>query len=129
MDIIQIAVICIVCAILSRVIVQTNQELSTLVSIAAVILVAFSILISVSDVLSGINRVISSVGISIESIGVAFKALGICYVCELSSASCRDCGESALASAIDISGKVAISIVCLPLLDSLMEVVKNILEM
>lgn len=129
MEIIKIAGICIICAILSSLISQTNKEISVTLSIAAVAICALVIIGSVSDVISGLNSIFKVIGIDTAYLSVSFKALGICYVCELSSSSCRDCGESALASIIDISGKVAISLLCLPLLEKLTDVVKTILEM
>ncbi len=129
MEIIKIAGICIICAILSSLISQTNKEISVMLSIAAVAICALAIIGSVSDVISGLNSIFKVIGIDTAYLSVSFKALGICYVCELSSSSCRDCGESALASIIDISGKVAISLLCLPLLEKLTDVVKTILEM
>lgn len=129
MEIIKIAGICIICAILSSLISQTNKEISVTLSIAAVAICALVIIGSVSDVISGLNSIFKVIGIDTAYLSVSFKALGICYVCELSSSSCRDCGESALASIIDISGKVAISLLCLPLLEKLTDVVRTILEM
>lgn len=129
MEIIKITGICIICAILSSLISQTNKEISVMLSIAAVAICALVIIGSVSDVISGLNSIFKVIGIDTAYLSVSFKALGICYVCELSSSSCRDCGESALASIIDISGKVAISLLCLPLLEKLTDVVKTILEM
>ena len=129
MEIIKIAGICIICAILSSLISQTNKEISVTLSIAAVAICALVIIGSVSDVISGLNSIFKVIGIDTSYLSVSFKALGICYVCELSSSSCRDCGESALASIIDISGKVAISLLCLPLLEKLTDVVRTILEM
>ena len=129
MEIIKIAGICIICAILSSLISQTNKEISVMLSIAAVAICALVIIGSVSDVISGLNSIFKVIGIDTAYLSVSFKALGICYVCELSSSSCRDCGESALASIIDISGKVAISLLCLPLLEKLTDVVRTILEM
>lgn len=129
MEIIKIAGICIICAILSSLISQTNKEISVTLSIAAVAICALVIIGSVSDVISGLNSIFKVIGLDTAYLSVSFKALGICYVCELSSSSCRDCGESALASIIDISGKVAISLLCLPLLEKLMDVVRTILEM
>lgn len=129
MEIIKITGICIICAILSSLISQTNKEISVTLSIAAVAICALVIIGSVSDVISGLNSIFKVIGIDTAYLSVSFKALGICYVCELSSSSCRDCGESALASIIDISGKVAISLLCLPLLEKLTDVVRTILEM
>ena len=129
MEIIKIAGICIICAILSSLISQTNKEISVMLSIAAVAICALVIIGSVSDVISGLNSIFKVIGIDTAYLSVSFKALGICYVCELSSSSCRDCGESALASIIDISGKVAVSLLCLPLLEKLTDVVRTILEM
>ncbi|MBQ8623486.1 MAG: hypothetical protein IJ424_03810 [Oscillospiraceae bacterium] len=129
MEILKIVGICIICAILSKVISQNNKELAVITSISAVAICAMLIIGSISDVISQLNGIFNSVGIEKGYISSAFKALGICCICELTASSCRDSGESALAGVIDISGKVSVSLLCLPLLDKLMDVVKSILEM
>lgn len=128
MNVISIAVVCLIAAILSRLIKQVSAEIAFGVSASAVIVILAVLIDDISSVFQGIGELSSSAGISSTYLAVAVKALGIGYVCDLCSASCRDSGESALASVIDISGKIAISLICMPILNSLMEVVSKILE-
>lgn len=128
MEIVRIAVICLVAAVMAKVIQPTNRDIAALLSISAVIFAAFLAVNGISEVFSGVKGIIGSTSIDPSYISLAFRALGICYIVELCSSSCRDCGETALGSVLDISGRVAISLMCLPLLRDFIEVVKNILE-
>ena len=128
MEIIKIAAVCLIAAVMAKVIQPTNRDLAALLSITAVIFSAFLAVDGISEVFAGVDGILSGTGIGSGYLILAFKALGICYICELSSSSCRDCGETALGSVLDLSGRVAISLLCLPLLREFIEVVKNVLE-
>ena len=128
MEIVRIAAICLLAAVMAKVIQPTNRDLAALLSISAVIFAAFLAVDGISAVFAGVDGIISGAGINSSYISLAFRALGICYICELCSSSCRDCGETALGSVLDISGRVAISLMCLPLLREFLEVVKSVLE-
>ena len=128
MEIVKIAAVCLIAAVLAKVIQPTNRDLAALLSISAVIFVAFLAIDGISEVLAGVSGIISDAGINSRYISLAFRALGICYISELCSSSCRDCGETALGSVLDISGRVAISLLCLPLLREFLEVIRKVLE-
>lgn len=48
------------------------------------------------------------------------KALAIAVACQLTSALCRDCGESALAEKAELAGKLAILALTLPVVKQLL---------
>lgn len=129
MNIIGIAAIGIITAILAKVIQPSNRDLAAALSVTAVVTVGLSVVSEVGSVIGGLRQTVEMGGISSDYLAIALKTLGICYVCEISSSCCRDCGESAIAGIIDISGRIAIAIICLPLIESFIEVVKNILEL
>ncbi len=129
MDILALAAVCIITAIIAKTIQPTNHDIAVIITIAGVTAVAFSILGTISDVLSEIQGLASVSDISGSYISIVFRVLGICYVCEISASCCRDCGESALASVIDIAGRVAVSVICLPLIKSFIEAIESILEL
>ena len=128
MDILKIAVICLVAAVMAKVIQPTNRDLAALLSISAVIFSAFIAVDGITQVFSGMDSVFAGTGLGSGYLKLAFRALGICYISELCSSSCRDCGETALGSVLDISGRVAVALICLPLLREFTEVVKSVLE-
>ncbi len=129
MDILAIAALCIVTAIIAKTIQPTNQDIAIVITIAGVAAIAFSIIGTISDVLYEIQSLASISEVNSSYISIVFRVLGICYVCEISSSCCRDCGESALASVIDIAGRIAVSVICLPLVKSFIEAVESILEL
>lgn len=128
MDILKIAVICLVAAVMAKVIQPTNRDLAALLSISAVIFSAFIAVDGITQVFSGMDSVFAGTGHGSGYLKLAFRALGICYISELCSSSCRDCGETALGSVLDISGRVAVALICLPLLREFTEAVKSVLE-
>ena len=128
MEIVKIAAVCLIAAVLAKVIQPTNRDLAALLSITAVVFSAFLAIDGISEVFAGVDGILNGAGIGSGYLVLAFKALGICYICELSSSSCRDCGETALGSVLDISGRVAISLMCLPLLREFIDIVKTVLE-
>lgn len=129
MNIIGIAALGIITAIIAKVIQPTNRDLAAALSVTAVVTVGLTVAAEFGSIFSGLRRTVELGGISSEYLQIALKTLGICYICELSSSCCRDCGETAIGSIIDISGRIAIAIICLPLIESFIEVVKNILEL
>lgn len=129
MDILAIAALCIVTAIIAKTIQPTNQDIAIVITIAGVAAVAFSIIETISDVLYEVQNLAGISEVSSSYISIVFRVLGICYVCEISASCCRDCGESALASVIDIAGRIAVSVICLPLIKSFIQTIESILEL
>lgn len=56
---------------------------------------------------------------------VALRALGIALLTHICACICRDCGENTIATMTEVGGKVAILLLCLPLLR---EIVQGISE-
>ncbi|MEG0397104.1 MAG: SpoIIIAC/SpoIIIAD family protein, partial [Oscillospiraceae bacterium] len=57
------------------------------------------------------------------------KTLGVCYVTQLASDSCKDAGQSAIASKVELSGKVFIVIISLPLFEDLIDIAFSLINM
>ena len=74
------------------------------------------------------DRLASMAGLDSEYITVIFKSLGICYLTQFSADICRDCGESAAASAAEIFGKVQLIVLSLPLFEQLIESITRIIK-
>ena len=59
--------------------------------------------------------------------GTLFKMLGITYVSELVSAICKDAGYQSVALQIEIFARLGIMVLCIPILMTLLEVVRGFL--
>jgi stage III sporulation protein AD len=55
------------------------------------------------------------------------KAFGISIAVELLSEFCRDAGENSISAKIELLGKIEIIILSLPLIEKILDIVKNII--
>ena len=69
-----------------------------------------------------------SAGVSDAYISVIFKATAVCFITHLTCGLCRDCGETAIASAAEMWGRGVLTLMALPLTESLLDQIKRILE-
>ena len=67
----------------------------------------------------------------VSSYGSYFKLLvkiiGITYLAEFSSDLCKDAGAGALASQVELFGKLSILVLCMPIITSLLETIEYFL--
>ncbi len=119
MNIVAIAGIAILAAILAAMLRRYHQEYSVILSIAAGIIILFEVFANITPAVRQINTLLSSSGLSTEYAAILFKALGICFLAQFAADSCRDAGESALASKVELAGKIAIVILSLPLFENI----------
>ncbi len=59
--------------------------------------------------------------------GVIYKTLGVSMIVQTTSDICKDAGESALASKVELIGKCEIMILCIPLIQKILEITKEII--
>lgn len=119
MNIIGIAGIALIAAVLSAMIKRYHQEYAILISIAAGIIIILEIFSNISPAIKQVSTLLSSAGLSSDYLGILLKSLGICFLAQFAADSCRDAGESALASKVELAGKIAIVILSLPLFESI----------
>lgn len=59
---------------------------------------------------------------------ILWKALGICYITGIAGDLCQDCGESALAKTVELWGRLSLVLLSLPLLETLLRTVTEVLS-
>ena len=127
MDIVKIICVGLIALIISVIIKQYRPEFAMYVSIGAGILI-FSI---IAGKLSGIIEVLKSftnkTSINNEFLTLLIKITGIAILTEFAVSICKDSGESAIASKVDLSGKVIIMSMSIPIMASLLETIISIL--
>lgn len=127
MDIIKIIGIGFIGVIIIILIKQYRPEFAIYVSIGAGILI-FSI---IAGKFSGIIEVLKSftnkTSINNEFLTLLIKITGIAILTEFAVSICKDSGESAIASKVDLSGKVIIMSMSIPIMSSLLETIISIL--
>lgn len=128
MDILAVIGIALIAAFLSIILKQTRPEFALLASLAAGIAILLLICTSLMPVVDIISQMMEETGLSYEYGQIIFKALSICIITQLASDTCKDAGENAIGSKVELAGRVAILIISLPLFTQVIEIVKSILD-
>lgn len=56
------------------------------------------------------------------------RAAGIALICEFTATFCRDLGENTVANGVLLFGKMEILVLCLPLVDGVLDIAKELLK-
>ncbi len=127
MEIIKIIGISLIGLIIIILLKQYRPEFAIYISIATGIL----ILILVIDKLQGIVTLIQSfanrASINSSFLTLLIKITGIAFLSEFAVSICKDSGESAIASKIEIGSKIIIITMSIPIISSLLEIILKIL--
>lgn len=121
MDIFLVCIVAIVAAVFALLLKKYNPEIAMLTATITGIIVFVAVLSSMSPAIDFLKRLSSLVGTAGENVSILLKSIGICYICQFSADSCRDSGQGALASKIELAGKVAVVLLCLPILENIID--------
>lgn len=117
----------IVAAAVSALLKRFHGEFGLFVSIAASLLILLAVLGALGPLIELINELSEQAGADSVCIAVLMKALAVCFVTQLAADSCRDSGEGAIASKIELAGKIAVLLTAVPLFESILGVVKELI--
>lgn len=59
---------------------------------------------------------------------IVLRALGIAMICELAASFCEDMGEQTIARCVSTFGKWEILVLCIPLVDKVLDLAKELLQ-
>ena len=127
MEIIKIVGIALIALVIIIMLKQYRPKYAIFISILTGIL----ILILVMDRLTGIINLIQSIedkfSINTQFIALLIKITGIAFLSEFAVSICKDSGEAAIASKIEIGSKIIIISMSIPIISSLLEIILKIL--
>lgn len=127
MDIIQIGVIGVVGVLLAIQFRSGKNEYSIYISMAVSLLIFFFIFSEMKIFVELIREIGKYMNLHASYMGTLLKMLGITYVSEFASAICRDAGYQSVSGQIEIFAKLFILGLSVPILLSLLEVIREFL--
>ncbi len=104
-----------------------KSDFAGLVGAAAGVILLSAAVTAFLPVFDFIKKTVSETSFS-EHMKVLGKALGITLAVQLSAEVCRDTGEAALASKLELIGKAEMLILALPLVGELIELAARIMQ-
>ena len=127
MEVMRIVGIGLIGAILSILLRNSKPEFSMLIPVVVsftVLACAMPYLIRITEELS---RMASSAGINSSYMRIVIKVIGISYLVCITAELFKDAGENAIAAKIELGGKLIILAMAIPIINSLLNLVKEII--
>lgn len=116
---------CLCSAILAIILKRYCQEQSMLTSLAGCIIVISAFAAVVGPVVTEIYGIFSEAGIESDYAALIMKAAAICFITQITCEICKDSGENALASAIELWCRGALTVMALPMVKTILEAIKE----
>ena len=127
MDIIKIIGIAFIAVIIIVILKQYRPEFAIYASVIAGVLILTLASGTLSGIINMINSISSKTNINRDFLVILIKITGIAILTEFAVSICKDSGESAIASKVDIGGKVIIISMSIPIINALIDTVVKIL--
>lgn len=127
MDIFKIGIIGIIAVVLAITIKSQSSQISLLISIVTGIIIFLMIIPALEEVIDGIFNIVRKLDIGVGYIGVILKIIGIAYIAEFCTQICQDAGENAIASKIELGGKVLIMLISVPIITELLDLITRLI--
>lgn len=126
-EVVKIIGIGMIALILIIILKQHRPEFAIYISIIAGVLILLISLQEMSGIVILIKGISEKAGINGEFLSILLKITGIAILAEFAVSVCKDSGESAIASKIEMGSKVIIISMSVPIISSLLELMLNIL--
>lgn len=107
---------------------KINGEYSMILSTAACVLILGFIVDRLGQLVDYIGTVVKYINVDMSYISLIMKMLIVAYICEFVSGICKDSGYSAMASYIELAGRITMAVMSLPVLMNVIEMVTELME-
>jgi len=125
--IIQVAAVGIISAVLALTVKKQSPEIAIIITLAASVLIFFMVLPLLISAIGIMQNLGAHLDNQVAYVPIVLQILGIAYVAELGAQVCIDAGEGAIASKIELAGKVVIMAIAAPILLDVMHMIIGIM--
>ena len=128
MEIIKIIGIALIALIIIIMLKQYRPEYAIFISILTGILILFLVMDRLTGIINLIESIQDKFSINTQFIALLIKITGIAFLSEFAISVCKDSGEAAIASKIEIGSKIIIISMSVPIISSLLEIILKIMS-
>lgn len=126
-DVTAVSGFCIAGALLAVLLKQYCREQSMMLSLGVCIIVFAGAVSIISPVMERLILLFTQSGLDESYILLVFKATAICFITQITSDLCRDSGENAVASVMELWGRISVMLISVPLIESIVESITDFL--
>lgn len=126
MEIFKVVSFCIIATILIIIIKQQKPEMALLLTITATVGVMLFAIYKMSDIFNLLDSLANKSGINKDFLIIIIKITIIAYIVEFGKNICTDAGQTAIATKLEMAGKVVIVTLSLPIINSLISILTGL---
>lgn len=127
MSIIPIIGVGLIGTLIAVIIKEYKPEFKIYISIVCGIIIFFLVASNLKSFIDLITSLSNRLNMSNEFLLILLKITGISILTEFAISICKDSGESAIASKIDLGGKITIIGISIPIISALLETLLNLI--
>ncbi|MFD2371902.1 stage III sporulation protein AD [Brevibacillus sp. GCM10020057] len=127
MDIVQVVVLGLIATILVLLIKEQKPIFAVLLALISAIFIFFLVVDKIVDVIRILERLAVQADLNLVFLETILKIIGIAYIAEFGAQLTRDAGQGAIASKIELAGKVLILVMAVPIIQIIIETVIDLL--
>ena len=122
------AAVCAVCAvILAAQLKGTRREMAVLLSLSACVLIVLAGISAAGPILQYVEDLCSWTELDSALTGCLLRVCGITVLVQMTTVFCKEAGEGGIASALELLGGVAEVCCALPLMETVMDTIMDVL--
>lgn len=125
MNIFKVVAFGIISVILIVLIKEQRKEMALMLTIVASIGIILFAIDEISAIVSLLNNLAEKSGINKEYLMIIIKVTGIAYIVEFGKNICQDAGQNAIATKLEMAGKVVIVSLSIPIISALLTVLSG----
>ena len=123
----QVIAVCLLVSVLAALLKKHTPELAMILVVTAAVAVLSVLANTLESVTDFVRRLLNAGGLSQELFLPLFKTVAIALISRIAGDLCRDAGESAVASLVDMAGAFGAIVVSLPLFEAVWEILQTLI--
>ena len=128
MEVIKIIGIALIALVIIILLKQYKPEFAIYISMLTGALILVFVVDDLSGIINLVQSLASKASINTSFITLLIKITGIAFLSEFAVSICKDAGEAAIASKLEIGAKIIITAMSIPIISSLLEIILKILH-
>lgn len=126
-DIIKIVGLGLITLVLIIIVKQYRPEFAIYISIIAGVLITIFSLDKISEIINLLSQICNKSGINNNFLKIILKMTGIALLAEFAISICKDAGEEAISSKVELGSKAIILSMSIPIIYNLLELILKFL--
>lgn len=122
-EIIQIVGLGLIATFLALVVKEQKPIFAFLITVFVGVIIFLFLIDEIAKVIAMVERIANKANINLLYLETILKIIGISYIAEFGAQIAKDAGQSAMATKIELAGKVLILVLAIPILTAIIEMI------